>query len=251
MMPTTEKVRRPALRYHGGKFGVHGTTADWIISHLPRHEHYVEPFSGGASVLLRKPPSKLETYNDLDEEVVTFFRVLRERPDDLIQMIELTPWSRVELHQAREPVEGEGPEADLEMARRVFVRSWMGRGKTSMQTAPGWRYEVQAKRGTRPYSDVRTLRHLEVIADRLSRVQIECDDALNACGSARGRRSTSDSTPSSPANPAELQRPRRRASMAFVRNAVEVAAGSLPSALKGLQAGSDPFRENVTLAATD
>src|SRR4030067_3484497 len=94
---------RPALRYHGGKFRL----APWNLSHFPTHNHYVEVFGGGASVLLCKPPSEIETYNDIDHAVVTFFRVLRERPDALIRVLELTPWSREELRLSRRPAEDE------------------------------------------------------------------------------------------------------------------------------------------------
>ena len=65
---------RPALRYHGGKWRL----APWIIGHFPAHKIYCEPFCGAASVLLRKPRSRIEIINDLDSEVTNLFQILRD-----------------------------------------------------------------------------------------------------------------------------------------------------------------------------
>lgn len=66
---------RAAFSYLGGK----SRLAPWIASLLPAHRTYVEPFAGSAAVLFAKAPSKTEILNDLDGNVVTYFRVLREQ----------------------------------------------------------------------------------------------------------------------------------------------------------------------------
>jgi DNA adenine methylase len=77
------------MRYHGGKWRL----APWIMAHFPPHAMYVEPFGCGAAVLLRKPPSRQEIYNDLDGEVVNVFRVLRDpaQAERLARLLALTP----------------------------------------------------------------------------------------------------------------------------------------------------------------
>ena len=74
-------LTRPALRYHGGKWKL----AKWIMQYFPEHVSYIEPFGGAASILLQKNPAMIEVYNDLDHQVVTFFKVLREQPQNLSQ----------------------------------------------------------------------------------------------------------------------------------------------------------------------
>lgn len=177
MTPTSDPLlRRPALRYFGGK----SLLAPWIIAHFPRHRAYCEPFGGGASVLLQKPRSPVETYNDLDGQVVNFFRVLRERPDELIGLLELTPYARAELELALEPLDIDSD--PLEAARRFFVACWMtigGNKERRGQSVGNWRYvkSLGDKWGKSPAGYWR-VDHLRAVAERLMGVQIECRDAL-------------------------------------------------------------------------
>lgn len=161
--------KRPALRYYGGKWKL----APWIISHFPPHQNYVEPCGGAASVLLQKPRSPLETYNDLDGAVVNFFRVLRDRPDDLIRKIRLTPWARAEYELSLEPCGDE-----VERARRFAISCYMSYngGTGSANGLTGWRYLRDIRgRGTLASKDF-TDNRLQEIASRLLDVQIENKD---------------------------------------------------------------------------
>ncbi len=115
------RIPRPALRYHGGKYRL----APWITAHLPAHRIYVEPYAGSASVLLAKPRSFAEVINDLDSNVVTLFRVLRDpvASAELARVVRLTPFSREEFEAAFVPA----AKGDvIEQSRRLLVRSWMG-----------------------------------------------------------------------------------------------------------------------------
>lgn len=110
---------KSVLKYSGAKNRI----ADWICSYIPEHNVYLEPYAGSLAVLLHKERCHIETVNDLNEDVVNFFRVLRDQPNALRKVISLTPYSRLEYERAYEETE-----YDLEKARRFCVRCWMGFG---------------------------------------------------------------------------------------------------------------------------
>jgi DNA adenine methylase len=164
--------KRPALRYHGGKWKI----APWIIGHFPKHRVYVEPFGGGASVLLRKPRSYAEVYNDLDGEIVNFFRVLRDRGGELKQMLELTPYARDEFDLAYAPSDD-----PLEQARRTIIRAGMGFGSsgTSSLFKTGFRGSV-TRSGTHPAMDwANRIATIDEVVSRFQSVVIENRPAVD------------------------------------------------------------------------
>ncbi len=110
-----------AFGWYGGKF----SHLSWLLPLLPDCHHYCEPFAGSAAVLLNREPSPVETYNDIDGEVANFFRVLRDKPEDLVRAIGLTPFSREELAIAVSH-NGDGA-SDVERARRFYVRARQAR----------------------------------------------------------------------------------------------------------------------------
>ena len=125
-------VKSPVLKYYGSKFRL----ASWIISFFPEHRHYVEPFGGAANVLLQKPRSPLETYNDLNDDVVTFFRVPRDRPKELMRKIRLTPWSRSEFVAC---LRTNADANEIEVARRLYFRIWMNYNGSQLGVPSNWR----------------------------------------------------------------------------------------------------------------
>jgi len=133
---------RPALRYHGAKFRL----AEWCMQFFPAHRIYTEAFGGAAGVLLRKPRAYAEVYNDLDGDVVNFFRVLRDPAHraQLVQACALTPYARDEFDQAWEPTDD-----PIERARRTAVRAQMGFGSAgATKGSTGLRTDTKRKHTT-------------------------------------------------------------------------------------------------------
>jgi len=169
-----------AFGWYGGKFN----HLNWLLPLLPEATHYCEPFAGSAAVLLNRQPSPVETYNDIDGEVVNFFRVLRDQKEDLIQAIGLTPFSREELRIAvEEPRENC---SELERARRFFVRARQVRtGLAQTASAGRWAHCKLTSRAGMAGAVSRWLGSVEGLSEivqRLLRVQIEQGRAIEVIG---------------------------------------------------------------------
>lgn len=160
---------RPVLRWHGGKW----LLAPWIIGHFPKHRVYVEPFGGAGSVLLQKPESTVEVWNDLEDEVVNLFQVLRTDLHALSQLLELTPFSRAEYHRLYEWVDD-----PLERARRFVARSWMGQSSKGALRKSGFDSRINGDGYVSRLSCFRAVPgEIGQIAERFSSVIIEHRDA--------------------------------------------------------------------------
>ena len=162
---------RPPLKWHGGKRYLAGQ----IIANFPHHRVYLEPFGGGASVLLNKGPCEVETYNDLDLRITRFFRVLRDEGEAFVQRARMTLYSQVEFEEAAEYPENA---SNLDMALRDFTRwrqSFGGQGQS-------WSYTTSRARGGKA-GDVNawwtSIEHLPAIIERIRRVQIICQSAFD------------------------------------------------------------------------
>ncbi|MFH1378265.1 MAG: DNA adenine methylase [Planctomycetota bacterium] len=182
-----EKANRPsivrrhnqliAFGWYGGKF----SHLDWLLPFLPTCHHYCEPFAGSAAVLLNRDPSPVETYNDIDGDVVNFFRVLRSQQEELIRSISLTPFSREEYHMA---IYGDTEGiADVERARRFYIRARQTRTGLA-QTASLGRWANCKNTSRSGMSGVVSrwlggIDALDEIAQRLIRVQIENRPAID------------------------------------------------------------------------
>lgn len=164
---------RPVLRYHGGKW----ILAPWIISHFPPHQTYVEPFGGAASVLLRKERSYSEIYNDLCDDVVNLFRVLRS-PDagELIEAVHLTPFARAEFTESYEATDN-----PVERARRLIARSFMGFGSDAHNVAvrTGFRAITTSSHANCAIDWANLPKALLLVVERLHGVVIEHRPAMD------------------------------------------------------------------------
>lgn len=165
-----------AFGWYGGKF----SHLDWLLPLLPECFHYCEPFGGSAAILLNRPASPVKTYNDLDGEVVNFFKVLREEKAKLVEAIGLTPFSREEFAKA---CQLDPDVSAFERARRFYVRARQVRtGLAQTATIGRWANCINTSRNGMSGVISRWLGGIEdlaYIAERLLRVQIENRPAID------------------------------------------------------------------------
>lgn len=160
---------RPITRYYGGKWRL----APAILSIMPMHHVYVEPFAGMLSVFLQKQRATCEVVNDLDDDVVNVFAMLRDRGKELIRALELTPYSRTEYIRAYEPTED-----PLESARRFLFRCTAGIGTNSAMKRNGFRTSLCDVKHATATSWANLPPHLNAIIARLRGVIIENRPAI-------------------------------------------------------------------------
>lgn len=163
--------RMIAFGWYGGKF----SHLDFLLPLIPNDAtHFCDVFGGSAAVLLNAEPYMVETYNDLDSELVNFFEVLRNQGPKLIKAISLTPFSREELMRACTPQDGL---SKLERARRFYIRARQTRTGLAQTSSEGrWAHCVLTSRAGMSGSVSRWLGSVEglpEIVQRLQRVQIE------------------------------------------------------------------------------
>ncbi|MCY4209330.1 MAG: DNA adenine methylase [Roseovarius sp.] len=168
--------KKIAFGWYGGKY----SHLDFLLPHIPNDAmHFCDVFGGSAAVLLNMEPYKVETYNDIDSELVNFFETLRNQGSKLIKAIGLTPFSREELVNACTPQSGL---SKLERARRFYVRARQTRTGLAQTSSEGrWAHCVLTSRAGMSGAVSRWLGSVEglsEIAQRLQRVQIENAPAI-------------------------------------------------------------------------
>ena len=167
---------KAVFRYPGSKWGL----ADWIIRHFPSGYEkmvYLEPFAGSGAVFFNKKPGAVETINDVDGDIVNLFRVLRDRPEELKRLLELTPYAREEYDRSFE--DSDDP---LEQARRYMVRTTQAIG-AKLSGKCGWGNHKQPEIGGTACKWAGITETIDAAAKRLRGdtthlVQIEHMDAM-------------------------------------------------------------------------
>lgn len=156
-------------------FGAKQQLASRIAALFPPHFHYVEPFAGSLAVLLAKTPSAQETVNDIDGDIMCFWKVLRDYPDELERLCALTPHSRAEYNAAFDRPE---ELSELERARRVWVSLTQSRGGRLQRI--WWRHHPGTADPSviTPSLIARYMARLPPAARRIARVSLECRPAL-------------------------------------------------------------------------
>jgi len=156
--------------YYGGKVRI----AEWVIEHFPEHETYIEPFGGGAAVLLNKPRAKREFYNDIDKRIVNFFTVMRDEKmgDALIRRAQWTEMSDQVMREAREIMKRDLEIPSIDHAWAVLCSMVMSVGVD--------KYGVMD--GKRAVLSIEIEQILRDIRDRFSKIRIWNRDALEVLG---------------------------------------------------------------------
>ncbi|MBF2754124.1 MAG: DNA adenine methylase [Gammaproteobacteria bacterium AqS3] len=168
MTINTKRLVYP-FAYYGGKVRLF----PWIVENLPPALSFVDLYGGSGVVALNVVYQyKRVVYNDLNSDIVNFFWVLREFPDELISKITLTPCSRDE--HARSHEETEDP---IESARRTFVRIIQSYGQIGTKNSKsGW--ILPQKQGNRTSSILSRVNGLGGVVDRLREMEIENRPAM-------------------------------------------------------------------------
>ncbi len=176
-VPRKESKKLIAFGWYGGKF----SHLDWLLPLLPKSQHFCEPFGGSGAVLLNRDPAPVETLNDIDEEVINFFRILRNDKEKLVESIGLTPFSRKEFEIAI--YENNTQLSDLERARRFYIRARQVRTGLAQTASTGrWancRLTSRAGMAGAVSRWLGSVESLPEIAQRLLRVQIESAPAID------------------------------------------------------------------------
>ena len=165
------------LKWHGGKGAFNGKLAKWIISLIPQHTHYVEPYFGGGAVLLHKDPEGVsEVINVCDGNLMNFWNVLATTPDRMLRALWGTPFSEVEFDNAVKDL------AESDAVRRAtafFIRCRQSRQGLQKDFATLSRNRTRGGMNEQVSAWLSAIEGLPDVHARLKRVVVLCRDAVD------------------------------------------------------------------------
>lgn len=162
------------VSYVGGK----GTHLDDLLPLIPFTTTFVEPYGGAASILLNRRRSEVEVYNDLNDDLVNLFRVVRDplMGPEFEAMVDATLYSRAEFRRAVDIVLSSSV-SPLDRAWATFVIHNQGISGKLHRSYGNWarsrESDINSRRWWGKYDRLNQIRH------RMEHVQIESRDALH------------------------------------------------------------------------
>lgn len=169
---------KPIISYYGGKQRL----ASKLVKLIPKHTVYVEPFAGGATLLFTKPwpdvknsDHYIEVINDIDERLITFYRVLRDETlgPKLVARLQLTPYSESEHCRAKYILAHPSEYSDLDRAWAYYVNIQQA---FAHKVHGGWGRSVWKKNLAAVWAH--KISELPEYLRRMASVHISCTDAL-------------------------------------------------------------------------
>ena len=159
----------PILRYPGAKWSM----AKALINYFPEHKGYLEPFFGSGAILFNKAPVSIETVNDLDGELINFFRQLKsKRFKKMLNILMHIPYAR-DIYYKWHKV----PRSKFQRALRLFIISWMSHGGYQPHLT-GWSNSKNPNGPNKARVYFNTIAELETYHNRLKNVTIENTDGI-------------------------------------------------------------------------
>lgn len=168
MEPSVKTQGLCLVPYLGGKQKL----ASRLISMMPEHTSYVEVFGGGASVLLNKPRSAIEVYNDLDGWLVNLFEVIRDNPEAFLKKAEFLLYSRELFERWQKEATGGGCPSTPDPVERALRFWYVLRCSFGGQAGKGWAFaRAEPRSGALVLQNALT--EIRTIHERLVRVEID------------------------------------------------------------------------------
>lgn len=159
------------LNYPGSKQMI----KEWILSYVPKHTVYLEPFFGSGSIFFNKEKAKIEVINDIDKDIYNYFKVIRDRPNEIIEQIMFTPFSIDEYNKCRDE---NISDSDVEKARKFAIRCYFGIGNSAV-FKNGFRRSKSATSSNKAKTWSMLPEQLQEATQRLKEAIIENDEAIN------------------------------------------------------------------------